>query len=86
MYNIRKVVVISKENIMKKITYAVIGLAVLVPAIASACLFDWGATSGGYGMMGYGGGGGTFMVLGGIVWTVVGILAGVWLWQNINKK
>ena len=69
---------------MKTITYAVIGLAIMIPSIASACLFDWG-TRGGYGMMGFGGGG-AFMVLGGIVWTIVGILAGVWLWQNINKK
>lgn len=69
---------------MKKITYTVIGLAILMPSIASACLFDWGYGNSGYGMMGYGGG--TFMVFGGIVWTIVGILAGVWLWQNINRK
>ncbi|MFZ2303803.1 MAG: hypothetical protein WAV98_03390 [Minisyncoccia bacterium] len=69
---------------MKKITYTVLGLAVLMPSIASACLSDWGS-GGGYGMMGYGGGG-VFMVIGAIVWTIVGILAGIWLWQNINKK
>lgn len=69
---------------MKKITYAVLGFAILVPSIASACLFDSG-TGVGYGMMGYGGGG-AFMAVGVIVWTIVGILAGVWLWQNINRK
>lgn len=68
---------------MKKITYTILSLAVLMPTIASACIFD---RSGGYGMMGYGGGAGAFMVTGGIVWTIVGILAGVWLWQNINKR
>ncbi len=72
---------------MKKITFTVLGLAVLTPSLASACLFDLGynGVGGGYGMMGYGGGS-AFMVIGGIVWTVVGILAGVWLWQNINRK
>lgn len=70
---------------MKKITYAILGAAVLSPSIASACIEDFGV---GYGMMGgYNGGGfSTFMVMGGIVWIVVGVLAGVWLWQNINKK
>ena len=63
----------------------IIGAVALMPSIASACIFDWG-NGGGYGMMGYGGSGGAFMVVGGIVWTVVGILAGVWLWQNINRK
>lgn len=70
---------------MKKITYAFIGFMVLAPSIASACLFDWGYGNSSYGMMGYGGGS-AFMVVGGIVWTIVGILAGVWLWQNINRK
>lgn len=68
---------------MKTITYTVLGFAILVPTFASACFEDFGY---GYGMMGYGGGAGTFMVAGGLVWTVVGILACVWLWQNINKK
>lgn len=70
---------------MKTITYTVLGFSILIPTIASACLTDWGF-DGGYGMMGYGGGAGAFMVTGGIVWTIVGILAGVWLWQNINRK
>ncbi len=65
------------------IKFTMIGLALLVPALASACFEDWG---GGYGMMGYGGGAGFFMVAGGLVWIVVGILAGVWLWQNISRK
>lgn len=70
---------------MKKIIYSILGIAVLSPSITSACIEDFGVR---YGMMGgyYGGGFSTFMVMGGIVWTVVGILAGVWLWQNINKK
>ena len=57
---------------MKTITYTVLGIAILTPSLASACLSDWGFDSG-YGMMGYGGGAGAFMVTGGIVWTVVGI-------------
>ncbi|OIP64743.1 MAG: hypothetical protein COV32_03205 [Candidatus Yonathbacteria bacterium CG10_big_fil_rev_8_21_14_0_10_43_136] len=69
---------------MKKFTFTVLGLAALTPSLASACISDWGL-GGGYGMMGYGSGS-VFMVIGGIVWTVVGILAGVWLWQNINRK
>ena len=84
VYNQGKVVIVLNKNIMKKITYTILGLAVLTPSLASACLSDWGL-GGGYGMMGYGGGS-AFMVIGGIVWTVVGILAGVWLWQNINRK
>jgi len=71
---------------MKTILRAVLGLAVAMPAIALA---NWGGSDIGYGMMGYGsgmGGFGFFMAAGGIVWTVVGILAAVWLWQQINKK
>ncbi len=69
---------------MKTITYVLIGFAILTPALASACISAWGNE---YGMMGHGGVGmGTFMFVGGTTWTVVGILAGVWLWQNINKK
>ncbi|MBI5799080.1 MAG: hypothetical protein HZB10_04080 [Candidatus Yonathbacteria bacterium] len=70
---------------MRTIVYTIFGLSVLTPAIASAYLSDW-CYDWGYGMMGYNGGAGTFMVMGGIVWTIVGILAGVWLWQNINKR
>jgi hypothetical protein len=54
----------------------------IVPALASAC---FGGSGYQYGMMGYGGGS-IFMILGGTVWVIVGILAGVWLWQNINRK
>lgn len=71
---------------MKTIFGMTLGLAALVPTLALA---DWGNYGGGYGMMGYGGdmgGFGFFMTAGGIVWTVVGILAAVWLWQQINKK
>lgn len=70
---------------MKKIIYAILGVAVLFPSITSAYIEDLGVR---YGMMGgyYGGGAGTFIIMGGIVWIIVGILAGVWLWQNINKK
>ncbi|TAN37165.1 hypothetical protein EPN27_00265 [Patescibacteria group bacterium] len=70
---------------MKKIIYAILGGVVLIPSIASACIEDFGIR---YGMMGgyHDGGFSTFMVIGCIVWTVVGILAGVWIWQNINKK
>lgn len=70
---------------MKTIIYTTLSLAVLTPALANAYFEDLGRYDG-YGMMGYGGGMGTFMVAGGLVWTIVGILACVWLWQNINKK
>jgi hypothetical protein len=73
---------------MKKITYTVLGLAILMPAITYACFSEWGL-NGGYEMMGYGGGMGSFglfAVMAWSVWIVVGILACVWLWQNINKK
>lgn len=42
----------------------------------------------GYGMMGGGGYGGVgiLSVMMWSVWLVVGILAAVWLWRNINKK
>ncbi|OHA84397.1 MAG: hypothetical protein A2937_01505 [Candidatus Yonathbacteria bacterium RIFCSPLOWO2_01_FULL_47_33b] len=71
---------------MKTIFSIVIGLAVMTPTLASACFSNGGFER--YGMMGYGYGGGAhvFMVAGGLVWIVVGILAGVWLWQQINKK
>ena len=39
---------------------------------------------GGYGMMGYGGS--SIMILISLVWLIVGILAAVCLWQQINKK
>lgn len=70
---------------MKTLTYAILGATVLIPGIALACFEDFGVR---YGMMGghYSGGFSTFMVMGGIVWIIVGILAGVWLWQNINRK
>lgn len=73
------------KNIMKIILYTALSFTILAPTLASACLENLGRY-GGYGMMGYGGGMGTFMVAGGLVWTAVGILACVWLWQNINKK
>lgn len=68
---------------MKTIIYSVLGFYILAPAVTSACISDLGFE---YGMMGYGGGAETFMITGGIVWTIVGILASVWLWKNINKK
>lgn len=73
---------------MKTILGATLGVAIATPSLAFACLNGEGYRLG-YGMMGYGsgmGGFGFFMAFGGIVWTVVGILAGVWLWQQINKK
>jgi len=70
---------------MKTFTYTLLGLMLSTPIFASAYIFDVGS---GYGMMGYGHGGGHefFMAVCMIVWTVVGILAGVWLWQHIEKK
>lgn len=70
---------------MKTIIYSALGLTLLTPSLASACIENLGRYSG-YGMMGYGGGSMAFMFAGGLVWTVVGVLAAVWLWQNINKK
>lgn len=69
---------------MKNIAYIALLSVLVSPIFASACIWDIDGI-GYYGMMGYGGSG-FFMVMGGIVWLVVGILAGVWLWQNINKK
>lgn len=71
---------------MKKITGVVLGFALMIPSLANAYFQGFDDSYGGYGMMGYGGGGSIFMVMGGFVWTIVGILAGVWLWQNINRK
>lgn len=70
---------------MKRIAYALTGLAVLAPSLASAYMYD---IAQGYGMMGSEHGEGVmfFMAACMIVWIVVGILAGVWLWQRINKK
>lgn len=72
---------------MKTITNIFLGVSFAAPTIALA---NFGSYGDGYGMMGYGGGMmggfGFFMVAGGLVWTAVGILACVWLWQNINKK
>lgn len=71
---------------MKTITGVALGLTLATPILAFA---DWSNYGGGYGMMGYGGGMngfGFFMVAGGIIWTIVGILVAVWLWQQINKK
>lgn len=71
---------------MKTILTTVLGLMVSMPAFTFAAYGNYGD---GYGMMGYGGGMGGFgffMIAGGLIWTVVGILVAVWLWQQINKK
>lgn len=68
---------------MKKILHIVLGIVLSAPIVASA---QYGY---GYNMMGYQGGMsgfGTFMAIGGVVWTIVGVLAIVWLWQHIEKK
>jgi len=39
----------------------------------------------GYGMMDWGGGWGLFGSLSSLVWLVVGVLAAVWLWQQIKR-
>lgn len=74
-----------KTKNMKNITYALVSFAIALPMFANAYINDFG---GGYGMMGYGYGNGShfFMTAAGIVWIIVGILAGVWLWQHIDKK
>ncbi len=72
---------------MKTILSVALGLVVLTPSLVLALEPTY--RGGGYGMMGYSsgmGGFGFFMAFAGIVWTVVGILAAVWLWQQINKK
>lgn len=75
---------------MKTILGATLGLAGAAPMLASAAWGNYGDGYGMYGMTGYGGaitgGFGFFMVAGCLAWTVVGILAAVWLWQQINKK
>lgn len=50
--------------------------------------YPYDGRSGGYGMMAGRGGEawGLLVLLIAIVWTTVGILAIVWLWQNIHKK
>lgn len=68
---------------MRTILYAILGFTFVSPLFVSACFYDLDS---GYGMMGYGGGAGFFMAAGGLVWVAVGVLACVWLWQNINKK
>ena len=69
---------------MKKILFLTV--AILTPILTSAC-FGVDYYDRGYGMMGSGyGGPGFLMTAIGLVWLTVGILAGVWLWQNINKK
>lgn len=70
---------------MKTITYTLLGFIATGPLLASAQGYNFG----GYGMMGYERGGeGVMFLLAActIVWTIVGILAGVWLWQHVNKK
>lgn len=78
------VIITPLKSIMKTIATAVVGIALSAPLLASAY---WGD---GYGMMGYGygmmDGVGFLGGFGCIVWTIVGILAAIWLWQNINKK
>ena len=69
---------------MKTIIYTFLGAMLTVPAFANACMTEF--SRGGYGMMGHSGGMSVFMVAGAMVWTVVGILVAVWLWQHINKK
>ena len=66
---------------MKKISFlaklAVLALPFSVFADGYG-MMDWG-----YGMMG---GFGYLAGLTWIVWTLVGIFAAIWLWQQINKK
>ena len=61
---------------MKKLTWAVGASAFLAPFAAFA----------GFGMMDGGMGGGWYGGLTWVVWTVVGVLAAIWLWQQISKK
>ncbi|MEK7459969.1 MAG: hypothetical protein AAB628_00230 [Patescibacteria group bacterium] len=64
---------------MKKILGTVFSLMFVIPMIASANMGD----GYGYEMMSSLGG---FMILTWLVWFIVGILAAVWLWQQISKK
>lgn len=58
----------------------IIGAVLTLPMIASANPY-------GYGMMGYGSVGtiGFFAIVTWLVWTAVGILAAMWLWQQVKK-
>lgn len=66
---------------MKKISFLA-KLAVLALPL-SAFADGYGMMDGGYGMAG---GFGYLAGLTWIVWTLVGIFAAIWLWQQINKK
>lgn len=63
---------------MKTLLSVFFGLGILTPAFAYAYMGY------GYGMMNSGVSG--FMILTWAVWFAVGILAVVWLWQQITKK
>ncbi len=65
---------------MKIIFTITIGLASMIPFVASAG--DIGGIDG-YSIIDYGRG---FMLMAGAVWLAVGVLAIIWLWQQINKK
>jgi len=41
---------------------------------------------GGYNMMNWGGGGSWLITFTWVVWTFVGVLLAIWLWQQITKK
>ncbi len=66
---------------MKKTFSIATVLALVAPFVASANML--GGDGYGYGMMGFGGG---FMLITWAVWLIVGILAAIWLWKQINKK
>ncbi len=64
---------------MKKTFSIATALALAAPFVASANILDGEK----YGMMGFSGG---FMLVTWVVWLIVGILAAIWLWKQINKK
>ncbi|MEK7538584.1 MAG: hypothetical protein AAB552_01965 [Patescibacteria group bacterium] len=72
---------------MKTLFGGILGLVLVAPLVASACLGFADDTRGGYGMMGHGSN--TFWFFGTaihLLLIVIGVLTAVWLWQHINKK
>lgn len=71
---------------MKKLFGGILGLALVAPLVANACLGLADETRGGYGMMGHGNSFWFFSTAIHLLLIVIGVLTAVWLWKQINKK
>jgi hypothetical protein len=79
--------VLLNNIFMKALISGVLGLILVTPFIASACIGLVDNTREEYDMMGYGGN--TFCFFGTaihLLLIVIGVLTTVWLWKQINKK